>query len=80
MQQLPPQLDDLRYHHHPQYTSSAPYHQPAAATGEGRIGFKMFSSSNKHMILHRVFLSPGWELQKRQHFGFCAATMLLAIQ
>jgi hypothetical protein len=33
------QLDEVRYHHHPQYTSSAPYHQPpaAAAAGEGRI-------------------------------------------
>ncbi|PSN47926.1 hypothetical protein C0J52_19168 [Blattella germanica] len=30
MQQIPPQLEDLRYHHHPQYPSSASYHQPAA--------------------------------------------------
>ena len=66
MQQLPPQLDDLRYHHHPQYTSSAPYHQPTAATGESRIGFKMFSSANEGATLHGVLLSAGWELQKRQ--------------
>ncbi|KAJ9581953.1 hypothetical protein L9F63_003706, partial [Diploptera punctata] len=33
MQQIPPQLDDLRYHHHPQYPSSAPYHQPPSAPG-----------------------------------------------
>jgi hypothetical protein len=59
MQQLPPQLDDLRYHHHPQYTSSAPYHQPPAAPGEGRIIFKMFSSANKHKVLQGVLLSPG---------------------
>jgi len=68
MQQLPPQLDDLRYHHHPQYTSSAPYHQPTAATGESRIGFKMFSSANEGATLHGVLLSAGWELQKRQDF------------
>nr|CAD7425009.1 unnamed protein product [Timema monikensis] len=31
IQQLPPQLEELRYHHHPQYTTT-PYHQ---ATGSG---------------------------------------------
>jgi hypothetical protein len=44
IQQLPPQLDDLRYHHHPQYASSTAYHQPSAATGE----------KNKYMSHHEL--------------------------
>ena len=77
MQQLPPQLDDLRYHHHPQYTSSAPYHQPTAATGESRIGCKMFSSANKHAIVHCRRVGS---CRKGSILGFCAAALLLAIQ
>jgi hypothetical protein len=77
MQQLPPQLDDLRYHHHPQYTTSAPYHQSPATTGEGRIIFKMFSSSNKHEMLQGVLLSPGWALYS---IGYYAATFYAVSQ